>query len=193
MQFGIFKDSILTIDFVMSKRVGPFIIIYRHPHFPLKMSWDFVSFDFILGIRIALPQWSFICHTSSLSLSVSLILSFHLSLSIYLSLSFSLGLPTTMTDVMGLPATAGLPKNLSELSVFNGMPVEHANRIVSTQSVILPRSNSSSGSTTISTLFISLCLYFCLSVRLHLFFCPSISTHLLQMLFFVDIPKNGWS
>ena len=36
-----------------------------------------------------------------------------------------------MTDVMGLPATAGLPKNLSELSVFNGMPSEHANRVVS--------------------------------------------------------------
>ena len=37
-----------------------------------------------------------------------------------------------MTDVMGVPATAGLPKNLSELAVFNGMPLEHANRVVST-------------------------------------------------------------
>ena len=45
---------------------------------------------------------------------------------------FSSGLPTTMTDVMGVPATAGLPKNLSELAVFNGMPLEHANRVVST-------------------------------------------------------------
>ena len=45
---------------------------------------------------------------------------------------FFSGLPTTMTDVMGVPATAGLPKNLSELAVFNGMPLEHANRVVST-------------------------------------------------------------
>ena len=53
---------------------------------------------------------------------------------IYFSYSFFIFLsvlPTSMTDVMGLPDTAGLPKNLSELSVFNGMPSEHAKRVVS--------------------------------------------------------------
>ena len=143
--------------------------------FPPK---NVLRFCFIwFHIRNTYCSPSMIIHLSHiLSLSFCLSHSLFPSLSLYLSLSlsFSLGLPTTMTDVMGLPATAGLPKNLSELSVFNGMPVEHANRIVSTQSVILPRSNSSSGSTTISTLFISLCLYFCLSVHLHLYFCLSV-------------------